>query len=52
MQELLKTAEATYLEVLTTQQNYLAAQLAAVNDRLEKSQAVIDLYRALGGGAN
>jgi HAE1 family hydrophobic/amphiphilic exporter-1 len=49
-QELLKAAEATYLEVLTAQQNYLAAQLAAVNDRLEKTQAVIDLYRALGGG--
>jgi HAE1 family hydrophobic/amphiphilic exporter-1 len=51
-QELLKAAEATYLEVLTTQQNYLAAQLAAVNDRLEKSQAIIDLYRALGGGSD
>jgi HAE1 family hydrophobic/amphiphilic exporter-1 len=50
-QELLKAAEATYLEVLTAQQNYLSAQLAAVNDRLEKTQAVIDLYRALGGGS-
>jgi outer membrane protein TolC len=49
-QELLIAAEATYLEVLTAQQNYLAAQLAAVNDRLEKTQAVIDLYRTLGGG--
>jgi HAE1 family hydrophobic/amphiphilic exporter-1 len=51
-QELLKAAEATYLEVLTAQQNYLAAQLATVNDRLEKTQAVIDLYRALGGGGD
>jgi HAE1 family hydrophobic/amphiphilic exporter-1 len=49
-QELLKADEATYLEVLTAQQNYLAAQLAAVNDKLEKAQAIIDLYRALGGG--
>ena len=49
-QELLKAAEATYLEVLTAQQNSLNVQLAAVNDRLEKTQAVIDLYRALGGG--
>ncbi|MDR1676282.1 MAG: efflux transporter outer membrane subunit [Tannerella sp.] len=49
-QELLKAGEATYLEVLTAQQNYLTAQLATVSDRLEKVQAVIDLYRALGGG--
>jgi len=49
-QELLKAGEATYLEVLTAQQNYLAAQLANVNDRLEKAQAIVDLYRALGGG--
>jgi HAE1 family hydrophobic/amphiphilic exporter-1 len=49
-QELLKAGEATYLEVLTAQQNYLSAQLATVSDRLEKAQAVIDLYRALGGG--
>jgi HAE1 family hydrophobic/amphiphilic exporter-1 len=50
--ELLTAAEATYLEVLTAQQNYLNVQLAAVNDRLEKTQAVIDLYRALGGGGD
>jgi HAE1 family hydrophobic/amphiphilic exporter-1 len=49
-QELLTAGEATYLEVLTAQQNYLSARLAAVNDKLEKAQAVIDLYRALGGG--
>jgi hypothetical protein len=49
-QELLKAASATYLEVLTAQQNYLSAQLATVNDKLEKAQAVIDLYRTLGGG--
>ncbi|MDR3267975.1 MAG: TolC family protein [Tannerella sp.] len=49
-QELLRAGEATYLEVLTAQQNYLNAQLATVNDNLEKAQAVIDLYRALGGG--
>jgi HAE1 family hydrophobic/amphiphilic exporter-1 len=51
-QELLRAGEATYIEVLTAQQNYLNAQLATVNDNLEKAQAVIDLYRALGGGAD
>ncbi|MDR1407005.1 MAG: efflux transporter outer membrane subunit [Tannerella sp.] len=49
-QELLRAGEATYIEVLTAQQNYLNAQLATVNDNLEKAQAVVDLYRALGGG--
>ncbi|MDR1745747.1 MAG: efflux transporter outer membrane subunit [Tannerella sp.] len=49
-QELLRAGEATYLEVLTAQQNYLSAQLAAVNDNLAKAQTAIDLYRALGGG--
>ncbi|MDR3193906.1 MAG: TolC family protein, partial [Tannerella sp.] len=49
-QELLKAGEATYLEVLTAQQNYLGARLATVSDQLEKAQAVIDLYRVLGGG--
>jgi NodT family efflux transporter outer membrane factor (OMF) lipoprotein len=48
--ELLKAGEATYLEVLTAQQNYLNVQLATVTDNMEKIQAVIDLYRALGGG--
>ncbi|MDR2139547.1 MAG: TolC family protein [Tannerella sp.] len=51
-QELLRAGEATYLEVLTAQQNCLAARLAAVADRLESAQAVIDLYRALGGGGD
>ena len=51
-QELLRAGEATYIEVLTAQQNYLNAQLATVNDNLEKAQAVVDLYRALGGGAD
>jgi NodT family efflux transporter outer membrane factor (OMF) lipoprotein len=49
-QELLRAGEATYIEVLTAQQNYLSVRLAAVGDDLEKAQAVIDLYRALGGG--
>ena len=49
-QELLRAGEATYIEVLTAQQNYLSVRLAVVGDDLEKAQAVVDLYRALGGG--
>jgi multidrug efflux system outer membrane protein len=50
-EELLKYSSATnYTDVLTSQQSLLSAQLSAVNDRLEKLQAVVNLYRALGGG--
>ncbi|MBF4515561.1 efflux transporter outer membrane subunit [Flavobacterium sp. ANB] len=50
-QQLLEYSSATnYTDVLTSQQNLLAAQLSGVNDNLQKLQALVDLYRALGGG--
>jgi multidrug efflux system outer membrane protein len=50
-QELLRYSSATnYTDVLTSEQNLLAAQLGGVNDRLQQLQAVVNLYRALGGG--
>ncbi len=48
--ELLRYGEETYLQVLTAQQEYLSAQLSAVDDRLQRLLAGVDLYRALGGG--
>jgi len=49
--ELLRYSSATnYTDVLTSEQNLLAAQLDGVNDRLQQLQAVVNLYRALGGG--
>ena len=49
--ELLKYSSATnYTDVLTSEQSLLAAQLSGVNDRLQKLQAIVNLYRALGGG--
>jgi len=49
--ELLQYSSATnYTDVLTSEQNLLSAQLASVNDLVEKLQAVVELYRALGGG--
>lgn len=48
--ELLRYGEENYLQVLTAQQEYLAAQLDDVNDRLDRLQAGVALYRALGGG--
>ncbi len=49
--ELLKYSSATnYTDVLTSEQSLLTAELNAVNDKLQKLQAVVNLYRALGGG--
>jgi len=50
-QELLRYSSATnYTDVLTSEQNLLAAQLSGVSDRLQELQAIVNLYRALGGG--
>ena len=48
--ELLNYGSATYTEVLNAQQSLLAAQLNNVNDHLQQLNAVVSLYRALGGG--
>ncbi len=40
----------TYLEVLTARQSLLSAQLTQVANRLAKTQNIINLYQALGGG--
>ncbi len=50
-EELLRYSSATnYTDVLTSEQSLLAAQLDGVNDKLQKLQAVVNLYQALGGG--
>lgn len=49
-QELLTLGTSTYLEVLTAQQNLLAAQTSQINSSLTASRAVINLYQSLGGG--
>lgn len=41
---------ATYLEIITAQNNLLQTELEGANIRLEKLQAAVDLYRSLGGG--
>lgn len=48
--ELLTYGSATYTEVLNAQTNLLSAQLSSVNDRLQQLNALVSLYRALGGG--
>jgi outer membrane protein, multidrug efflux system len=49
--ELLRYSSATnYTDVLTSEQSLLSAQLNGIGDRLQQLQAVVNLYRALGGG--
>lgn len=47
--KLYKSGMATYLEVITAQNNRLQNDLDAINIRLEKLNSIVDLYRALGG---
>lgn len=41
---------STYLDVITAQQQLLGAQISRITCALNQSQAVINLYQALGGG--
>lgn len=49
-EELLKNGMANYLEVLTAKQNGLSTQLSIISTKLQKLNATVELYRALGGG--
>lgn len=49
-EELLRYGMANYLEVLTAQQNALSAELSVINTELAKLNAIIQLYKAVGGG--
>lgn len=49
-QLLFSTGMANYLEVITAQANVLQSELSLALLQQERSAAVIDLYRALGGG--
>ncbi|MFV0506961.1 MAG: TolC family protein, partial [Bacteroidales bacterium] len=50
-EELLDYGYATYLEVLTAQQNALNAGLDLAVEKNKELQALVSLYQALGGGA-
>ena len=51
-EELLNNGMASYIEVLTAKENELAAELSVVNARFARLNALIQLYKALGGGVN
>ena len=48
--ELLTYGLANYLEVLTVKDNALNAELSLIDNKYQQYKAVIQLYRALGGG--
>lgn len=48
--KLYRTGRATYLEVLLAQQNALQGKLDLISTQKRQNQAMINLYRALGGG--
>ncbi len=48
--ELLTYGLANYLEVLTAKDNALNAELSLVDNKYQQYNAIIQLYRALGGG--
>jgi multidrug efflux system outer membrane protein len=50
--ELFKSGRATYLEVITAQKNALQSQIELINLKKKQFNAVIGLYRSLGGGWN
>lgn len=49
-EELLKYGMATYLEVLTAKDSALASELSLIDNQVKQYNALITLYRALGGG--
>ena len=51
-QDLMQYSSSTYLEVLIAQSTSLQSQLILVADWFEGIQGQINLYKALGGGAN
>ncbi|MCU0421427.1 MAG: TolC family protein [Bacteroidia bacterium] len=48
--ELYKSAKAGYLEVLFSQQNSLQTQLEFINIQKRQRIAIVNIYKALGGG--
>lgn len=48
--ELFKAGRANYLEIITSQKNSLQAQLELITFEQRQNTALVDLYRAIGGG--
>ena len=48
--DLMIYGSGTYLEVLTSQQQLLSAQMNRISTQLDRTQALINLYQSMGGG--
>ena len=51
-EELLTNGMASFVEVLTAKESELAAELSVVNSKFARLNALIQLYKSLGGGIN
>lgn len=47
---LIYSSKTDYTDVLMSEQSLLTAQLSSVNDKTQKLNAIVNLYKALGGG--
>lgn len=47
---LMEYTSTTYLEVLSTRQSLLSAELSLVSNHFDELQSIVSLYQALGGG--
>ena len=50
-EKLYANTASNYLNVITAQNSLLSAQMSQISNRMEAINATIDLYQALGGGA-
>jgi len=50
--DLFKSARADYMEVLMTQRDALESKFELVETRMQQMNAMVNIYRALGGGWN
>ena len=50
-QKLYQNSGTNYLNVITAQNSLLSAQMSQISNRMETIKGTIDLYQALGGGA-
>ncbi len=48
--DLLQYSNGTYLEVITAMQSLLSAQMSELSNDLTRTQTIISLYQAMGGG--
>jgi outer membrane protein, multidrug efflux system len=44
------TSNTNYTDVLTSEERLLSAQLGSIDDKLQQLNAIVDLYKSLGGG--